>query len=193
MTNTSSRTTKPSPGRKSFFRAAAMEKPSSTSLGVELMARPLSFRLILLIFGVMAIVAITYLSNVNFSSTQTIQGNTVHAHDGSIHFVAMVLPATALSLRLDDHATVQFDAFPSDAFGAIGATIISIDSIDSIHTDLPDVPAVRIVLQLDQESLEARDRRIALQAGLSGHAKLVVETKSLLTLSIHYLWPEEET
>ena len=171
--------------REGFFRSIEVEKASLPPLDIALLARPLSFRLISLTLAVMVIIAVTYLNNVDFASTQIVQGDTVHAYDDSIHFVAIVFPETALSLHNGDRGTVQFDAFPSDSFGAIGATIIS---VGSIHEEVPRSPGVRITLQLDQEFLEGPGTRIPLQAGLSGHARLVVDTKSLLAWIIDYSW-----
>ena len=183
MIDIPTQTTKLETARESFFRPAAMEKLSPPPLDIALLARPLSFRLISLTLATMIIISSVYLSNVDYASTQTIQGNTVYAHDESIHFVVIVSSATALSLQRGDRATVQLNALPSDPLGAIGATIIS---VDSIHEDVPGSQGVRISLQLDQEFLEAPGRRIPLQAGLSGHTRLLVETKSLLAWIIHY-------
>lgn len=182
-------TTKLRRAREDFFRPAVMQNPSPVSLDIELMARPLSFRFILLTLATMIIIALVYLSNVDYASTFTTQGETVHARDRSLQFVVVLLPETVHSINLGDRATVRFDAFLSDTYGAIEATIIS---IESIRKEVPGFPRVQMALQLDQDFLETPDRKIPLQAGLSGNAQLVVREKSLLGWIIQYLRPREE-
>ncbi len=187
LTQTTKKTAFESEG---FFRSAAMEKPSPPPLDIALLARPLSFRLISLTFAVMAIIAVTYLSNVDYASTHSARGTTVPAHDDTIQFAAVVLPTTAVCLNNGGRAMVQFDAYASDNFSAIGATIIS---IGPIQEELPGSPGIRIVLQLDQGFLDSVGTRIPLQAGLSGDVKLIMETKSLLAWINHYFRFREES
>ena len=189
MIESPTQTTKLGPARESVFRPAVMKNPSPVSLGIELLARPLSFWLISLTLATMVIIAVIYLSSVDYASTFTTQGDTVHVPDRSIQFVVVVLPETAHFVSLGDRATVRLDAFPSDTYGAIEATIIS---IDSIREEVPGSPGVRMALQLDQEFLEVPDRKIPLQAGLRGNAQLVVGEKSLLAWIIQYLRPGEK-
>ena len=166
-----------------------MQNPPPVSLDTELMARPLSFKLVSFTLATMAIITAIYLSSVDFSSTRATPGNTVQAHDGSIQFVVTVLPDTAPLAGIGDRAAVRFDAFPSDTFGAVEATIVS---IDSIREGTSGASRVRLALKLDQEFLEDPNRKVPLQAGLNGQAQLEVETKSLLSWIIQYLRAGEE-
>ena len=189
MTRTQGQTAKSKPASASFFRPAAMQNPPPVSLDAELLARPLSFKLVFLTLAAMVVVAAIYLGNVDFSSTHTASGDTVRAPDGSIQFVVVALPETARLVSAGNRATVRFDAYPSDSFGAIEATIVS---IDSTREEASGSPRVRMALRLDQEFLEGPDSKAPLQSGLSGRAQLVVETKSLLAWIIQYLRPREE-
>lgn len=189
MTSSKDLTQKSKPANESFFRLAAMQNPPPVSLDTELMARPLSFKLVSFTLATMAIIAAIYLSSVDFSSTRATTGNSVQAQDGSIQFVVTVLPDTAPLAGIGDRATVRFDAFPSDTFGAVEATIVS---IDSIREGASASSRVRLTLKLDQEFLEDLNRKVPLQAGLNGQAQLEIETKSLLAWIIQYLRAGEE-
>lgn len=190
MTSSENQTTKAKPASERFFRPAAMQYPPLVSLDTELMARPLSFKLVSFTLATMAIIVAIYLSSVDFSSTRATSGNTVQAHDGSIQFVVAVLPDTAPLAGIGDRAIIRFDAFPSDTFGAVEATIVS---IDSIREEASGSSRVRLALKLDQEFLEDPNRKVPLEAGLSGQVQLEVETKSLLAWIIQYLRAGKET
>ncbi len=169
--------------RDSFFRSEAMEKSHTPTLNIELLARPLSFRLISLVLTAIIIIAIVYLRLVYYTSTHITGGNVVQAHDSPITFVAVVLPEIALLLDIDDPASVQFDAYPVDQFGQVRAKIIL---IKPLYNEVAHSPRVQIVLLLEQDFVQSSETRIQLQPGLTGQVTLMMETKSLFAWVTRY-------